>query len=59
MPEPEGRYMRYAFTIAVRAGITTYDSIYIAQALRRRILLTSDKERTNTVKGLGIPIILM
>ncbi|WP_188602994.1 hypothetical protein [Vulcanisaeta souniana] len=51
--------MRYAFTIAVRAGITTYDSIYIAQALRRRILLTSDKERTNTVKGLGIPIILM
>ncbi|WP_243671687.1 type II toxin-antitoxin system VapC family toxin [Vulcanisaeta sp. JCM 16161] len=57
--EPEEQYMPDAFMIALRNDITVYDSLYIAQALKRGTLLTSDKEQASVARKLGISVILM
>ncbi|WP_054857252.1 type II toxin-antitoxin system VapC family toxin [Vulcanisaeta sp. JCM 16159] len=57
--EPEEQYISDAFTIALHNGITVYDSLYIAQALKRGTLLTSDKEQASVARKLGISVILM
>ncbi len=38
--EPERYYLRDALTIALRSGITVYDSLYVAQATVKGPLLT-------------------
>jgi len=53
--EPEEKYIDKALNIAVKAGITIYDSLYIALALDKKTpLLTLDKKQRNTVLRLGI-----
>lgn len=58
--EPEEQYMSDAFMISLRNGITVYDSLYIAQALKRGgTLLTSDREQASVARRLGVSVILM
>ncbi|MGC8544176.1 MAG: type II toxin-antitoxin system VapC family toxin [Vulcanisaeta sp.] len=57
--EPERYYLRDALTIALRSGITVYDSLYVAQAMVKGPLLTCDKEQANAARGLGVSVILM
>ena len=57
--EPERDYLRNALEIALHSSVTVYDSLYIAQAMRRGSLLTSDKEQADAARRLGISVIQM
>ena len=53
--EPEKKYIDKALNIALEAGITIYDSLYIALALDKKTpLLTLDKKQRDTALRLGI-----
>ena len=54
--EDESKYLEEAFKIAIENGISIYDSLYIAQALRLEArLLTSDKRQAHVAERLLIP----
>jgi len=54
--EDESKYLDEAFRIAIENGISIYDSLYIAQALRLEAqLLTSDKRQAHVAERLLIP----
>ncbi len=52
--EDQSMYIDRAMEIALTYGITFYDSLYIAQALRYGELLTSDEAQAEVAKALGI-----
>lgn len=56
--EPEGKYVKEAFTIALKTGITVYDSLYIALAKERKLpLLTLDVRQGEAAKSVGVKIV--
>ena len=56
--EPEERYIDKAFDIATEYSITIYDSLYIAQALSKRVpLRTLDEKQCSTALRLGITVL--
>ncbi len=58
--EDEGMYFREAFEIALKTGLTVYDAIFIAQALKHRAsLLTSDEKQADVARTLGIDVIFI
>jgi len=58
--EDEGEYLKDAFRIALHEGITIYDSLYIAQAMKHKAkLLTSDKGQAKVAQSLGLKVILL
>lgn len=58
--EDEGTYFREAFEIALKTGLTVYDAIFIAQALKHRAsLLTSDEKQADVARTLGIDVIFI
>jgi len=57
--EPEGRYMESAMQIALRYGITLYDSLYLAQAQELGELLTSDKKQADVAFQLNLKVHLI
>jgi len=57
--EPQIIYLDKAMEIAIRYSIPLYDSLYIAQALKYRELLTSDKTQADVAKALGITVHLI
>jgi predicted nucleic acid-binding protein len=53
--EPEEKYIGKALNIALEAGITIYDSLYIALALDKKTpLITLDRKQKDTALRLGI-----
>lgn len=53
--EPQDKYMREAFEMALTCRITVYDALYIAQAKARGAkLLTSDKVQLAAAEKLGV-----
>jgi predicted nucleic acid-binding protein len=52
--EPSAAYLNRAFGIAVLAGITVYDSLYIACAESDTPLITSDRDQAGAAEKLGI-----
>jgi predicted nucleic acid-binding protein len=53
--EPEEKYIDKALNIALEAGITIYDSLYIALALDKKTpLITLDRKQKDTALRLGI-----
>jgi len=54
--ERQDKYVNKAMEISLSYGITIYDSLYIAQALRYKELLTSDKTQADVAKELGIHV---
>ncbi len=57
--EPETSYTQAALQIALRHGITLYDSLYVAQALKLGELLTSDKKQAEIANKLNIRVHLI
>ena len=58
--EDEGMYFREAFEIALKTGLTVYDAVFIAQALKHRAsLLTSDEKQADVARTLGIDVIFI
>jgi len=58
--ESEGRYIDEAFELSVAHGLTVYDALYVAQALRRECaLLTSDERQAKAARGIGVRAILV
>ncbi len=58
--EPEETYLDDAFRIAMEAGLTVYDALYLAQARRRRArLLTCNTRQAKTARKLGIDTVLL
>jgi len=56
--EPEDKYIDAALDIALKHGITVYDSLYLAQAQHNnKPLLTLDAKQKNAAKRLGIEVI--
>jgi predicted nucleic acid-binding protein len=56
--EPEDKYIDAALDIALKHGITVYDSLYVAQAQHNnKPLLTLDAKQKNAAKRLGIEVI--
>jgi len=56
--EPENKYIDEALDIALRHGITVYDSLYLALAQHNnKPLLTLDTKQKNAAKRLGIEVI--
>jgi predicted nucleic acid-binding protein len=56
--EPGEKYVDKALNIALEAGITIYDSLYIALALDKKTpLLTLDKKQRNTALKLGVKVL--
>ncbi len=54
--EPEIEYIQKALEIALRYGITLYDSLYLAQAEKHGELLTSDRKQAKIAGELGIKV---
>jgi predicted nucleic acid-binding protein len=55
--ENELSYLDEAFRIAVENGLTVYDSLYIAQAHKRKVaLLTSDRRQAEVARKLGLHV---
>jgi predicted nucleic acid-binding protein len=52
--EPESQYMLRALDIALKYGITFYDSLYLAQAQKIGGLLTSDRKQAEVANKLNI-----
>jgi len=58
--EPEEAYLDDAFRIAMEAGLTVYDSLYLAQAGRRQAkLLTCDTRQAKAAEEQGIDVVLL
>jgi predicted nucleic acid-binding protein len=58
--EDEKLYLDKALEIALENHITVYDSLYIAQAISRRVqLLTSDALQAKIAKRMGVETILV
>jgi len=56
--EPEEKYIDKALNIALEAGITIYDSLYIALALDKKTpLLTLDRKQRDTALKLGVKVL--
>jgi predicted nucleic acid-binding protein len=56
--EPEEKYIDKALNIALEAGITIYDSLYITLALDKRTpLLTLDRKQRDTALKLGVKVL--
>ncbi|MGB9816426.1 MAG: type II toxin-antitoxin system VapC family toxin [Desulfurococcaceae archaeon] len=56
--EPGEKYIDKALNIALKAGITIYDSLYTALALDKKTpLLTLDRKQRDTALKLGIKIL--
>jgi predicted nucleic acid-binding protein len=56
--ESEKAYLEDAFSTALQTGITIYDSLYIAQAMKRKAkLLTSDDRQVRVAQRLGLEVI--
>ncbi|ASJ09168.1 nucleotide-binding protein [Thermococcus siculi] len=51
------RYLGNARKIAADRGVTVYDALYIAQALKYGSLATSDKKQGRVAEGLGVDVI--
>jgi len=54
--ESEGLYIEKGFEIAISYGVTLYDALYVAQALKHGELLTSDEKQAEVAKALGIKV---
>jgi predicted nucleic acid-binding protein len=53
--ESEDKYLDKAFEIAVEHGITVYDSLFIAMALKRSLdLITCDENQASIARKLGV-----
>ncbi len=52
--ESQEKYIDKAIEIALNYGVTIYDSLYIAQALRYGELLTSDRRQAVIAEKLGV-----
>jgi len=59
MIEHEGKYLESAMKIALRHGITVYDSLYIAQAQKLGEILTSDESQAKIASKLGVKVYLI
>ena len=57
--EPETRYILIALKIALKYGITLYDSLYLAQALKHGEILTSDRKQAEIASKLNIKAYLI
>ncbi len=56
--KPEEEYLEEAFKTALKTGLTVYDSLYIALALREKIpLLTLDKQQGKVAEKLGVKVV--
>jgi predicted nucleic acid-binding protein len=56
--EPEEKYIDKALNIALEAGITLYDSLYIALALDMKApLLTLDRKQREIALKLGVKVL--
>nr|WP_206206011.1 type II toxin-antitoxin system VapC family toxin [Thermococcus sp. JdF3] len=53
------QYLSEAETIALEHGITVYDALYIAQALKYGRLATSDEKQGKTAKKLGVEVLYL
>ena len=49
-------YLREAERIALEDGITVYDALYVAQALKHEKLATSDEKLGKTAEKLGVEV---
>ncbi|MCI4409317.1 MAG: type II toxin-antitoxin system VapC family toxin [Thermofilum sp.] len=55
--EPELDYLEGAFTLSITYGITVYDALYVALALKRNLpLLTLDEKQKRVAATLGIHV---
>ncbi len=54
--EDQWIYLDKALEIAIVYGLTIYDSLYIAQALKRGELLTSDDKQAKIADILGVKV---
>jgi predicted nucleic acid-binding protein len=55
--EPELRYLGEAFRVSLTYGVTVYDALYVALALKRNLpLLTLDEGRKRVAGALGIHV---
>ncbi len=54
--ESEDLYIEKGFEIAISYGVTLYDALYVAQALKHGELLTSDEKQAEVAKVLGIEV---
>ncbi len=54
--EPETKFLKCAFKIAIDNEISLYDAIYLAQARQYGELLTSDKKQSKVAEALGIKV---
>jgi len=53
--ESEDKYLDKAFEIAVEHGLTVYDSLFIAMALKRSLdLITCDENQASIARKLGV-----
>ena len=56
--EPEDKYLDMALDIALRSGLTIYDSLYISQALQKNLpLLTLDLKQRYIAQRLGVRVL--
>jgi len=52
--EDQQPYIDRAFEISLNQGITVYDALYVAQALKYGELLTSDVKQRDVAKRMGV-----
>jgi len=57
--EPESDYLNEALQLALKHGITLYDSLYLVQAEKHGEILTSDKKQAGIAERLGIRVHLV
>jgi len=57
--EPESKYIKSAMQIALKYGITIYDSLYLAQAQELGELLTSDRKQADVASQLNLKVRLI
>jgi len=56
--EGEDKYLDKAFDIALEHGLTVYDSLFIAMALKRNLdLITCDENQASIARKLGVKTI--
>jgi len=58
--EPQDRYLRAAFEIAITHRITVYDALFIAQArAKNAVLVTADEKQYSIARGVGVEPVLV